>query len=237
MRTNPRSSGGTQSATLMFMPRASLKGRGTVWAIEHRFTSQHHESIDDGWGTLEQAAREEAVAPATQIIEQRVQTILSGNESPDIPFDLSINPYRGCEHGCVYCFARPTHSYLNLSPGLDFETKIIAKVNAAERLHEALAAPNYEALPLNIGSATDAYQPAERRLRITRSLIEVLAEHRHPSAGRESERFDGGAGCRRRRHGTCPCEPLTVPPFRLWRDTDAAAEPRSRLRRSRHRRA
>jgi len=180
MRTNPRSSGGTQSATLMFMPRASLKGRGTVWAIEHRFTSQHHESIDDGWGTLEQAAREEAVALATQVIEQRVKTILSGNESPDIPFDLSINPYRGCEHGCVYCFARPTHSYLNLSPGLDFETKIIAKVNAAERLHEALAAPNYEALPLNIGSATDAYQPAERRLRITRSLIEVLAEHRHP---------------------------------------------------------
>ena len=163
----------------MFVPRTSLKGRGTVWAIEHRFTSQHHESIDDGWGTLEQAAHEEAVAPATQIIEQRVKTILSGNDSPDIPFDLSINPYRGCEHGCVYCFARPTHSYLNLSPGLDFETKIIAKVNAAERLREALAARNYEALPLNIGSATDAYQPAERRLRITRSLIEVLAEHRH----------------------------------------------------------
>ena len=163
----------------MFVPRTSLKGRGTAWAIEHRFTSQHHESIDDGWGTLEQAAHEEAVAPATQIIEQRVKTILSGNDSPDIPFDLSINPYRGCEHGCVYCFARPTHSYLNLSPGLDFETKIIAKVNAAERLREALAARNYEALPLNIGSATDAYQPAERRLRITRSLIEVLAEHRH----------------------------------------------------------
>ena len=179
MRTHPQIGDGTPPATLMFMPRTSLKGRGTVWAIEHRFTSQHHESIDDGWGTLEQAAREEAVAPATQIIEQRVKTILSGNDSPDIPFDLSINPYRGCEHGCVYCFARPTHSYLNLSPGLDFETKIIAKVNAAERLREALAARNYEALPLNIGSATDAYQPAERRLRITRSLIEVLAEHRH----------------------------------------------------------
>jgi DNA repair photolyase len=164
----------------MFMPRANLKGRGTVWAIEHRFTREHHESLDDGWGSLEQAAREEAAAPETQILEQRVKSILSGNDSPDIAFDLSINPYRGCEHGCVYCFARPTHSYLNLSPGLDFETRIIAKVNAAERLRAALSSRNYEPLPLNIGSATDAYQPAERRLRITRSLIEVLAEFRHP---------------------------------------------------------
>ena len=120
------------------------------------------------------------IQPQTEIIEQRVKSILSGNDSPDIPFDLSINPYRGCEHGCVYCFARPTHSYLNLSPGLDFETKIIAKINAAERLREAFASRSYEALPLNIGSATDAYQPAERRLRIARSLIEVLGEHRHP---------------------------------------------------------
>jgi DNA repair photolyase len=157
----------------------ALKGRGTAWAIEHRFTTRHHESFDDGWGTLEQAASEEGSAPGTQVIEQRVKAILSGNDSPDIYFDLSINPYRGCEHGCIYCFARPTHSYLNLSPGLDFETKIVAKVNAAERLRAALAAPGYEALPLNIGSATDAYQPVERRLRITRSLIEVLAEHRH----------------------------------------------------------
>jgi len=162
------------------MPHASLKGRGTVWVIEHRFTTEHHQSVDDGWGALEQAAREEALAPDTQVIEQQVKTILAGNDSPDIPFDLSINPYRGCEHGCVYCFARPTHSYLNLSPGLDFETRIIAKVNAAERLREALTACSYQPLPLNIGSATDAYQPAERRLRITRSLIEVLAEFQHP---------------------------------------------------------
>jgi DNA repair photolyase len=119
------------------------------------------------------------MAPATQIIEQTVRTILSGNDSPDIDFDLSINPYRGCEHGCVYCFARPTHSYLNLSPGLDFETRIIAKVNAAERLRAALSAPGYQPMLLNIGSVTDAYQPAERRLRITRSVIEVLAECRH----------------------------------------------------------
>jgi DNA repair photolyase len=180
MHANSPSSRDTLAATLVFMPRASIKGRGTVWAIEHRFSGEHHQPIDDGWGTLEQAAREERAAPDTQIIEQNVKSVLSGNDSPDVPFDLSINPYRGCEHGCIYCFARPTHSYLNMSPGLDFETRIIAKVNAAERLREAFAARNYEPLPLNIGSATDAYQPAERRLGITRSLIEVLSEHRHP---------------------------------------------------------
>jgi DNA repair photolyase len=169
----------TPGAILVFAPRSALKGRGTAWAIEHRFTSEHHEVLDDGWSTLEQAALEEQSSPETQIIEQTVKSILSGNDSPDIPFDLSINPYRGCEHGCVYCFARPTHSYLNLSPGLDFETRIIAKVNAAERLRAALGARDYVPLPLNIGSATDAYQPAERRLRITRSVIEVLVEFRH----------------------------------------------------------
>ena len=167
------------TAALVYAPR---KGRGTVWAIEHRFTSARHESFDDGWGTLEQAALEEegSAGPATQVLEERVKSILAGNDSPDIGFDLSINPYRGCEHGCVYCYARPTHSYLNLSPGLDFETRIIAKVNAAERLREALRAPGYTPLYLNIGSVTDAYQPAERRLRITRSVIEVLSEANHP---------------------------------------------------------
>jgi DNA repair photolyase len=171
--------GGSPATAVMFMAQPSLKGRGTAWAIEHRFTSHRHESADDGWGALDQAAHDAMAPPGTQITEQRVKTILSGNDSPDIPFDLSINPYRGCEHGCVYCFARPTHSYLNLSPGLDFETKIMAKVNAAERLRDAFASGSYRPMPLNIGSATDAYQPAERRLRITRSLIEVLAEHRH----------------------------------------------------------
>jgi DNA repair photolyase len=166
-----------RSATLVFAP---VKGRGTVWAIEHRFSHETHESFDDGWGTLEQAAQEEVAAPGTAIIEERVKSILSSNDSPDIGFDLSINPYRGCEHGCIYCFARPTHSYLNMSPGVDFETRIIAKVNAAERLREALASRNYEPSMLNIGSATDAYQPVERKLRITRSVIEVLSEHRHP---------------------------------------------------------
>jgi DNA repair photolyase len=118
--------------------------------------------------------------PGTQLIEEQVRGILSGNDSPDIGFDLSINPYRGCEHGCIYCYARPTHSYLNLSPGLDFETRIIAKVNAAERLREALAQRSYTPAQLNIGSVTDAYQPAERRLCITRSLLEVLVQARHP---------------------------------------------------------
>ena len=149
----------------MFAP---VKGRGTVWALEHRFTTDSREAFDDGWGTLEQAAREETLAPGTCIVEEHVKSILAGNDSPDIGFDLSINPYRGCEHGCIYCYARPTHSYLNLSPGLDFETRIIAKVNAAERLRQAFASRGYEPLLLNIGSATDAYQPAERKLRITR---------------------------------------------------------------------
>ena len=158
----------------------ALKGRGTAWAIDHRFVQQSTEPCDDGWGLMDQQARLERVAPATEIIEERVKSILSNNDSPDIDFDLSINPYRGCEHGCIYCFARPTHSYLNMSPGLDFETRIIAKVNAAERLREAFAGRSYRPLLLNIGSATDAYQPVERSLRITRSVIEVLRDCAHP---------------------------------------------------------
>ena len=161
-------------------PTPPLKGRGTVWAIEHRFSVQTTDGFDDGWGTLEQAASAQTLPAATQIIEERARSILSSVESPDIPFDLSINPYRGCEHGCVYCFARPTHSYLNLSPGLDFETRIIAKVNAAERLREAFASRTYAPRLLNLGSATDAYQPVERKLGITRSVIQVLADCAHP---------------------------------------------------------
>ncbi len=170
----------TRPVTPVTMVYAPVKGRGTAWAIEHRFASAQRESFDDGWGTLEQAAQEERSAETTSVIEEHVKTILTGNDSPDIAFDLSVNPYRGCEHGCIYCYARPTHSYLNLSPGLDFETRIIAKVNAAERLRAAFASPSYEPMMLNVGSATDAYQPIERRLRITRSIIEVLAEHAHP---------------------------------------------------------
>ncbi len=160
--------------------RLPRKGRGTIWAIEQRFASQTNELDDDGWGSLDQQAIEERLPPNTVVIEERAKSILSLNDSPDISFDLSINPYRGCEHGCVYCFARPTHSYLNMSPGLDFETRIIAKVNAAEKLREAFASRSYKPLLLNIGSATDAYQPVERKLGITRAVIEVLAECSHP---------------------------------------------------------
>jgi DNA repair photolyase len=160
--------------------RAATKGRGTVWAIEHRYSRQTGESYDDGWGTLDQEAAEERLGPETTVIEEHVKSILAKNDSPDVGFDLSINPYRGCEHGCIYCFARPTHSYLGMSPGLDFETKIIAKVNAAERLREAFAARSYRPSPINIGSATDAYQPVERKLRITRAVLEVMAECAHP---------------------------------------------------------
>jgi len=163
------------------MPVAGpIKGRGTSAAIAHRFAKDERETFDDGWGTLDQAAQEERLAPATEIIEECAKSILSSNQSPDIPFDRSINPYRGCEHGCVYCFARPTHSYLNLSPGLDFETRIIAKTNAAELLRASLSKPGYRVESLCIGTATDAYQPVERKLGITRSVIEVLSEFRHP---------------------------------------------------------
>ncbi len=157
-----------------------LKGRGTTWALEHRFSVDRRHVFDDGWGNLDQIANEVQVAHGTSVIEEQVRTILAANDSPDIGFDLSINPYRGCEHGCIYCYARPTHSYLNLSPGLDFETRIIAKVNAADRLREALSSRRHKPKLLNIGSATDAYQPVERQLRITRAVIEVLQEHLHP---------------------------------------------------------
>lgn len=159
--------------------RAPIKGRGTAWAIEHRFSSDARTDFDDGWGSLDPLPRDDPARPATRIVEESARRILSRNDSPDIGFDLSINPYRGCEHGCIYCYARPTHSYLNLSPGLDFETHIVAKVNAAEQLRKAFASSAYRPLPLNLGSVTDAYQPAERRLRITRAIVEVLAEHRH----------------------------------------------------------
>jgi DNA repair photolyase len=109
-------------------------------------------------------------------------------QSPDIPFNVSLNPYRGCEHGCIYCFARPTHSYLGLSPGLDFESRLYAKVNAPELLARELAKPGYEPEPIALGVNTDAWQPVERELRITRRVIEVLAQRQHPFAPSRSRR-------------------------------------------------
>ncbi len=155
---------------------ARIKGRGAASNREGRFEAIAKTLEDDGW------YRDEAVAPrpATRVSIESARTIISRNESPDVPFDTSINPYRGCEHGCIYCYARPSHAYLNLSPGLDFETQLFAKTNAAERLRAELAKPGYACLPINLGANTDPYQPIEREYRITRQIIEVLAECGHP---------------------------------------------------------
>ncbi|MBV8619250.1 MAG: PA0069 family radical SAM protein [Curvibacter sp.] len=157
---------------------APLKGRGAIHAVAHRFERVQREAVDDGWGG--EADRDDArAAPRTELIFETARSALSRNDSPDIAFDQAINPYRGCEHGCSYCYARPTHSYLGYSPGLDFETKIIAKHNLPELLDKALSRPSYQPRPTNLGSATDCYQPVERDLGLTRRVIEVMAAHRH----------------------------------------------------------
>jgi DNA repair photolyase len=153
-----------------------IKGRGAVSNLPGRFESTTCEEVDDGWFPETDGRRR----PATTVTEERARSIISKNDSPDVPFDRSLNPYRGCEHGCVYCYARPSHAYLGLSPGLDFETKLFAKTNAAMRLREAFNRPGYRPEPINLGANTDPYQPIERRYRITRELLEVLAESRHP---------------------------------------------------------
>jgi DNA repair photolyase len=159
----------------------SLKGRGTAWRMAGRHERRTRQAVDDGWGGLdEQAGNRFPIPVRTEVIDEPCKSLLRVNDSPDVPFDLSINPYRGCEHGCIYCYARPTHSYADLSPGLDFETRILAKTNAADRLREELRRPRYTPRPLNLGSATDAYQPVERTLKLTRQLIEVLHEAQHP---------------------------------------------------------
>ncbi len=162
------------------IPIHAIKGRGTATRMAHRFEKDVRSAWDDGWGTLQEDASGEAPRLETEVTMEDARSAIVGNDSPDIFFDYSINPYRGCEHGCVYCYARPTHSYLNLSPGLDFETKIIAKRNIAEVLRADLRKRSYVPRLLNIGSATDCYQPAERELRLTRSIIEVMQEVRHP---------------------------------------------------------
>ncbi|MDQ7968330.1 MAG: PA0069 family radical SAM protein [Oxalicibacterium faecigallinarum] len=158
------------------------KGRGAVSNLQGRYELQARERFDDGWDEHEEAGDAAADAPRlrTQIIHETARSILSRNASPDIPFGVSLNPYRGCEHGCIYCFARPTHSYLGLSPGLDFETRIYAKINAAELLRQELARRTYQPEPIALGVNTDAYQPGERALRLTRGVLEVLRECAHP---------------------------------------------------------
>lgn len=156
--------------------RSAEKSRGAVSAPRGRFESELREICDDGWH-----ASEDVASPTdTVVIEEKARSVLSRNSSPDIPFELSLNPYRGCEHGCIYCFARPTHAYLELSPGLDFETRIFAKANAAALLRRELSRPGHRVSPIALGVNTDAYQPAERRYRITRAVLEVLSECRHP---------------------------------------------------------
>ena len=152
-----------------------IKGRGTDNESSPRYLEHSRQPLEDAV-----EFEEESVSVKTTIMDEVAKSIISSNSSPDVPFELSINPYRGCEHGCSYCYARPSHAYLDLSPGLDFETRIIAKHNAAEKLLEELAAPSYECKPIALGSNTDPYQPVEKKLGITRRIIEVLAKHSHP---------------------------------------------------------
>lgn len=155
---------------------ALRRGRGAQTNDAGRFERVAHEAFADDWPEDEEAPR----ALTTEVTLERARSIIARNDSPDIGFDQSINPYRGCEHGCFYCFARPTHAYHGLSAGLDFETKLFAKPNAAELLERELSAKGYVARPIALGANTDPYQPVERRYRITRGVVEVLARRSHP---------------------------------------------------------
>ena len=159
-------------------PDRPRKGRGAVSNRSGRYEAVAHVAVSDGWET---AAHERDDPPLeTHVARDSSRRVIARNNSPDVPFDRSINPYRGCEHGCVYCFARPTHAWLGLSPGLDFETRLFAKPDAPELLRAELAAPGYRPATLALGTSTDPYQPIERELGITRRLLEVLYEARHP---------------------------------------------------------
>ena len=152
------------------------KGRGAVTNPAGRFEATSLEAADDGWGSLEELPRR----AETVLLADRPKRAITRNQSPDVPFDQSVNPYQGCEHGCIYCFARPSHSYWNLGPGLDFETRIFHKPGLAQLLDRELSAPGYVCKPINLGANTDPYQPAEREHRTTRALLGVLLAHRHP---------------------------------------------------------
>jgi DNA repair photolyase len=158
-----------------FVNRDRRRGRGTVSNATGRYEPQASVAFDDGWQGLE-----ELPPFKTTVTVDSTRKIITRNESPDISFDRSINPYRGCEHGCVYCFARPTHAYLGMSPGLDFESKLFMKPNAPELLERELSAPGYEPKTIAIGTNTDPYQPIERRYKIMRRILEVLERAGHP---------------------------------------------------------
>ncbi len=157
--------------------RIQPRGRGAGFNPPNRFAPEHHEieleTVEDDEDYLESLRR-----PETQFLTDRSRTIIAENQSPDVGFDASVNPYRGCEHGCIYCYARPTHEYLGMSAGLDFETKILVKRDAPELLRTALESPKWRSKVLSMSGVTDAYQPIERKLRLTRRCLEVLAEFR-----------------------------------------------------------
>lgn len=161
------------------MPSLARKGRGAVTNPAVRYESTRAEMWDDGWGTL--AAEFGALPPLpTELIREKAKSALSWNDSPDIGFDRSLNPYRGCEHGCIYCYARPAHAYVGMSPGLDFETRLMFKPELPELLEKELSKPGYQAKPVALGANTDPYQPIERTLGITRRVLEVLERFGHP---------------------------------------------------------
>ena len=160
------------------LPRQRRKGRGAASNPPPRYDSATAVEMDDGWGILD----EEPPPLRTTVTDDSTRGIIARNTSPDLPFDRSINPYRGCEHGCVYCFARPSHAYLGLSPGLDFETRLFAKPHAAALLEAELGKPGYSCRTMALGTNTDPYQPIERERRITRGILEVLNAHNHPVA-------------------------------------------------------
>ncbi|HYH21972.1 MAG TPA: PA0069 family radical SAM protein [Azospirillum sp.] len=160
------------------LPDRVTKGRGAVSNRSGRFERATRVAIDDGWGS---ALDEELPPLRTTLTVDTSRSVITYNRSPDIPFDRSINPYRGCEHGCVYCFARPTHAYLGLSPGLDFETRLFHKPDAPKLLVKELRAKGYVAEPIALGTNTDPYQPVERQLSITRRILEVLDGCNHPA--------------------------------------------------------
>src|SRR6202163_303280 len=173
----------SDEATLSGEPTAPIKGRGATFNPGNRFRRDTREAVDDGWTPPDGGANDDGDAPPplkTTVTLQRSRTIIARNDSPDIPFTQSINPYQGCEHGCVYCYARPSHAYLDLSPGLDFETRLFAKPDAARLLRAELARRAYRCEPIALGTNTDPYQPVEREWKITRQVIEVLAECEHP---------------------------------------------------------
>ena len=160
------------------VPNQARRGRGAVTNPAVRFDAQHVEAFDDGWGALD--AFTDLPPLPTTLLRDSSRTVISTNTSPDLGFDRAVNPYRGCEHGCIYCYARPSHAYLGYSPGLDFETKLVFKPDVAEQLDRELRRPGYTARPLALGSNTDPYQPVERTLRLTRSVLEVLERFGHP---------------------------------------------------------